>query len=152
MRRSIVLMVMTRCAALAALTLALTLAPSLSGGDIAEARAVKPKSCDQKYLDCVGRCADSANKKAGVTHSNDKTAMEASNCTKRTCDPQLRNCLAAQKKPTKFEQSLQPLKPPVGSKAGGGVAPGGGVIEPVTPSQPPVGPRQPQVVPGLKQQ
>lgn len=38
------------------------------------------------------------------------------------------------------------------STPGGLRAPRGGVIEPVTPSQPPVGPRQPLVVPGLKQQ
>lgn len=128
MHSSIVLMVMTRCAALAALTLALTLTPSLSGGDIAEARPVKQKTCDQKYFDCIARCNQSAIEKyGGSVGVPGKTNTEANNCEKRTCMPQLKKCLDAKKKPTMSEQPLQPLKPPVGS-------------------------RQPQVVPGLKQQ
>jgi hypothetical protein len=128
MHSSIVLMVMTRCAAVAALTLALTLAPSLRGGDIAEARAVKEKTCLQKYFDCVGRCNQRAIDKYGPTDGNDpkhKTVIEANNCERRTCMPQWNNCEAAAKK--KSTKSEQPPKPPVGSKAGGDVQPGGGV-------------------------
>lgn len=115
MHSSIVLMVMTRCAALAALTFALTLAPSLSGGDLAEARAVKQKTCSQKYFECYARCQQRAIEKYGPTSGSDpknKAVIETNNCDKRTCLPQLRNCKEPVKKSTTSEQPPGTPAPP----------------------------------------
>jgi hypothetical protein len=86
---------LTRLTAIAILSFALMLAPSLfhTGGDVAE--ATTKKQCQSKAQGCANRCHKNAGFKPGMSREQfDKAFNQEASCLNRTCGPQLNNCLA----------------------------------------------------------
>jgi hypothetical protein len=74
------------------------LLPQFAGD--ANAKGKKPKSCFDKYSECVQRCANRATAQTGIkeaAHKKNQDLIQA--CDKRTCAPQLRNCENGPKDP-----------------------------------------------------
>ena len=147
---------LTRLTAIATLSFALMLAPSLfhTGGDVAE--ATTKKQCQAKAQGCGNRCHKNAGYKPGMSRQQfDQAFNEEVSCNNRTCGPQLNNCLAnasdgSKKSAVKTNSSITstPTRPglletstsfsttgpaatgaPIGGAApGGGAAPVGGSV------------------------
>ena len=112
MRRSMMLTLSTHFTAFAMLPSALTLAPSVLGTGIAEARTIS--QCFSRHRACGDRCLNKAGFdvpmekiKAG---SKEQKALAA--CNARTCDPQFNSCVANasdSKKPTSASNPGSPV-------------------------------------------
>jgi len=108
MLRSKVVRQTARFAAIAALTAALTLAPSLflSNGDVAQA---KEASCTDKFQSCMNRCWSAAEKGGGDLA---KQIDSLERCQARTCNAVRNRCEAASKgKSQKVEKATATRSP-----------------------------------------